>query len=109
LVVSAEAKLRSRQVAHQATLRLLHLFLASHLFLEAVFEKAGDYFSRGKIDPRLVVRLYTTFRGKVLGSAEEVEVYEGLKEIFSEMPTLDGASEWSESDHTIADKGLCSR
>jgi len=73
-------------------MRFLHLFLACHLFLEAMFEKAGDYFNRGKIDPRLLVRLYPTFRGKTIGSAEEVEVYEGLKEIFTNTSAIEDNS-----------------
>ena len=84
--------LTSHQATHQATLRFLHLFLAGHLFLEAFFEKAGDYFTRGKIDPRLLVRLYPTFRGKIIGSAEEVEVYEGLRELFTAMPAVEETS-----------------
>jgi hypothetical protein len=60
---------------------LLHLNLACHLFIEAMFERAGDYFVRGKVDPRLLVRAFPAFRGKLIGSAEEVEVYEGLREI----------------------------
>ncbi|RSH83741.1 hypothetical protein EHS25_005356 [Saitozyma podzolica] len=74
---------------HQATLRLLHLYLACHLFIEAMFERAGDYFVRGKVDPRLLVRAFPAFRGKLIGSAEEVEVYEGLREILADMPTVD--------------------
>ena len=73
-------------------MRLLHLYLAAHLFLEAKFHQAGDYFLRGKIDPRLLVRLYPTFRGKIIGSAEEVEVFEGLRDVLSEMRTVDETS-----------------
>ncbi|KAK8864291.1 hypothetical protein IAR55_001537 [Kwoniella newhampshirensis] len=77
------------KATHQATLRLMHLYLASHLFHEAMFDKAGDYFIRGKADPRLLVRCYRNHRGKVIGSAEEVDVYEGLKEILTTMPDVE--------------------
>lgn len=80
------------QATHQATLRLLHLYLACHLFVETMFERAGDYFVRGKVDPRLLVRTFPVFRGKLIGSAEEVEVYEGLREILADMPTVDSLS-----------------
>ncbi|ORY34108.1 hypothetical protein BCR39DRAFT_518520 [Naematelia encephala] len=77
------------KATHQATLRLMHLLLACHLMLETMFEKAGDYFIRGKIDPRVLVRLYSKYRGKVIGSAEEVEVFEGLRAVLEEMPSVD--------------------
>jgi hypothetical protein len=80
------------QATHQATLRLLHLYLACNLFIEAMFERAGDYFIRGKVDPRLLVRAFPAFRGKLIGSAEEVEVYEGLREILADLPTAESLS-----------------
>jgi hypothetical protein len=73
-------------------MRFLHLYLACHLLLEASFESAGDYFLRGKVDPRLLVRLYPRFRGKTIGSAEEVEVYQGIQSVLSEMPPIDAIS-----------------
>ena len=60
--------------------------------LETMFEKAGEYFLRGKIDPRLLVRVFPIFRGKVIGSAEEVEVYEGLRQVLIDMPPIDKIS-----------------
>ncbi|EIW70778.1 hypothetical protein TREMEDRAFT_68217 [Tremella mesenterica DSM 1558] len=84
-----KVNLSSFDTTHLATMRYLHLYLASHLLLEAMFERAGEYFSRGKVDPRLIVRLFPAFRGKVIGSAEDVEVYEGLREVVLEMPTVD--------------------
>jgi hypothetical protein len=65
------------------------------LLLETTFDKAGDYFLRGKVDPRLLVRLFPALRGKIIGSAEEVEVYEGLRTVLSEMPTIDEISTYS--------------
>jgi hypothetical protein len=53
-----------------------------------MFEKAGDYFLRGKVDPRLLVRLFPSFRGKTIGSAEEVEVLEGLRGTLENMPPI---------------------
>jgi hypothetical protein len=67
--------------------------VASHLLLSATFAKAGDYFVRGKVDPRLLVRLYPKFRGKVIGSAEEVEVFQGLMDVMSGMLSIDQISE----------------
>ena len=58
-----------------------------------MFEKAGDYFIRGKVDPRLLVRLFPTFRGKVIGSSEEIEVLQGLRGVLEEMPSIDEISE----------------
>ena len=78
-------------------MRYLHLYLACHLLLEAKFEKAGEYFHRGKVDPRLIVRLFPVLRGKVIGSAEEVEVYEGLRVVLEEMPTVDEISSYLSS------------
>lgn len=69
--------------------------------METTFDKAGEYFVRGKVDPRLLVRLFPTLRGKIIGSAEEVEVYEGLRVTLSEMPTID---EISTIDHTNRDR-----
>lgn len=57
-----------------------------------MFERAGDYFVRGKVDPRLVVRLFPAFRGKVIGSAEEVEMLEGVRPVFADMSTIDHIS-----------------
>jgi hypothetical protein len=67
----------------------LHLFLAFHLFVEAMFERAGDYFLRGKVEPRLIVRAFPAFRGKIIGSAEEVDVYKGLTGVLADMPDVD--------------------
>lgn len=80
------------QATHSATLRLLHLYLASNLMLETVFERAGDYFSKGKIDARLVVRLFPEYRGKVIGTAEEVTVMDGLRPILAKTGTVDEIS-----------------
>lgn len=60
-----------------------------------MFEKAGDYFVRGKVDPRLLVRLFSGYRGKVIGSAEEVETYQGLKDLLENTPPLEEISELS--------------
>lgn len=62
------------------------------MLLETVFERAGDYFVRGKVDPRLVVRLFTKLRGKVIGTAEEVEVLEGVRPVFADMSSIDDIS-----------------
>ncbi|BEJ17778.1 hypothetical protein CspHIS471_0700460 [Cutaneotrichosporon sp. HIS471] len=71
------------KATHTATVRFMHQYLACHLLVETVFERAGDYFIRGKVDPRLLVRLFPAYRGKTIGTAEEVDVYEGL------VPTLE--------------------
>ncbi|WVR07166.1 hypothetical protein IAU60_004207 [Kwoniella sp. DSM 27419] len=74
---------------HQATMRFMHLYLACHLFEEAMFDKATDYWIRAKVDPRLVVRCFTDLRGKLIGSEEEVESVEGLKQALEEMSSVD--------------------
>lgn len=66
----------------------MHQYLACHLLVETVFERAGDYFIRGKTDPRLLVRLFPEYRGKVIGSAEDVDVFEGLKPLLEDMDTV---------------------
>lgn len=81
------------KATHQGTLRFLHLFLASHLLARGMFAKAGEYFFRGKIDPRVLVRVYANLRGKLIGSAEEVEVFEGLRDVLSTMPPTSSISE----------------
>ena len=83
------------KATHQATMRLLHLYLACHLLLETMFEKAGEYFHKGKVDPRLLVRLYPALRGKTIGSAEEVETLDGLAKVFEEMPPISDISEYT--------------
>ena len=45
------------------------------------------------MDPRLLVRLFPRLRGKVIGSAEEVEVPMGLKQTFEDMPVVEDISE----------------
>lgn len=67
--------------------------LGLHLFKQAMFERAGDYLLRGKIDPRLVVRSFSSLRGKTIGSAEEVEVYEGLRDVLEDMGDIDSIGE----------------
>lgn len=81
------------QATHQATVRLLHLYLGCHLLQVAMFERAGDYLLRGKIDARLVVRLFPSLRGKVIGSEEEVDILEGLRGILQDMTDVDEISE----------------
>ena len=82
------------KATHQATLRLLHLYLGVSLLREGMFTRAGDYLTRGKIDPRLVVRLFPALKGKTIGWAEEVEVFKGLKSILEDMPDIDQISEY---------------
>jgi hypothetical protein len=71
------------------------------MLLETVFERAGDYFVRGKVDPRLVVRLFTKLRGKVIGTAEEVEVMEGVRPVFADMSSIDDISESKDVVHEL--------
>jgi len=77
------------KTTHQGTMRFLHLLVASYLMSMGMFAKAGDYFAKGKVDPRIIVRSFPDLRGKLIGSAEEVEVYHGLKEVLSSMPDID--------------------
>ena len=85
-------QLTDDQATHQGTMRFLHLYLACHLLTETRFEAAESHFHKGKIDPRLLVRLFTRLRGKVIGSAEEIEVYQGLEDILVDMPSIDDIS-----------------
>jgi hypothetical protein len=84
----------SDKVTHQGTLRYLHLLLASHLLAQGMFAKAGDYFAKGKVDPRVLVRSFSALRGKLIGSAEEVEVYQGLRDVLASMPSVDEIGEY---------------
>lgn len=79
-------------------MRFLHQYLAFHLFKETVFERAGDYLVRGRVDPRLLVRLFPEYQGKLIGTAEEVEVFDGLKPILAGMSTVKTISTWTKSD-----------
>nr|XP_018263192.1 uncharacterized protein I303_04685 [Kwoniella dejecticola CBS 10117]OBR85350.1 hypothetical protein I303_04685 [Kwoniella dejecticola CBS 10117] len=74
---------------HHTSMKYLHLYLASHLFEETQFEKALDYFVRAKIDPRLLVRCFEDLRGKLIGSEETIEVFEGVKEVLERMGTVE--------------------
>ena len=80
------------KTTHQGTVRYLHAYLAGHLMAQGSFAKAGDYFVRAKVDPRLLVRIYASLRGKLIGSAEEVEVCRGLKDVLVSMPPLSDIS-----------------
>lgn len=71
----------------------MHQYLACHLLQETIFERAGDYFIRGKVDPRILVRLFPAYRGKTIGTAEEVDVYEGLVPTLEAMNPVEDISE----------------
>jgi hypothetical protein len=86
-------EIESDKATHQGTLRYLHLLLASHLLAQGTFAKAGDYFAKAKVDPRILVRSFPTLRGKLIGSAEEVEVYHGLKDVLVGMPEIEDIGE----------------
>jgi hypothetical protein len=88
-------EIESDKTTHQGTVRFLHLLVASHLMSRGKFTKAGDYFAKGKIDPRILVRSFPTLRGKLIGSAEEVEVYQGLKDVLSNMTSVDDIGQYS--------------
>jgi len=88
-------EIESDKTTHQGTVRFLHLLVASHLMSRGIFTKAGDYFAKGKIDSRILVRSFPTLRGKLIGSAEEVEVYEGLRDVLSSMPSIEDIGTWS--------------
>lgn len=70
-------------------IRYLSLVLASHLTLSASFEKAAEYWVKGKVDPRWVVRLFEGLRGKMIGSEEEGEIFSGLANTFMDMDLVD--------------------
>jgi hypothetical protein len=78
----------------------LHLYLALQLFANGLFERAGEYLTRGKIDPRLIVRSYTALRGKLLGSEEEVDIFDGLRDVLHEMPAVDAIGECASGHFT---------
>ena len=86
-------EIESDKTTHQGTVKFLHLLVASHLMSRGIFIKAGDYFAKGKIDPRILVRSFPTLRGKLIGSAEEVEVYQGLNDVLSSMPSIEDIGE----------------
>lgn len=75
-------------------MKLLHGYLAFHLLQETVFERAEDYFIRAKIDPRLIVRIFPKYRGKLIGTAEEVEVFDGLRSTLEDMGSIEDISEF---------------
>lgn len=62
-----------------------------------MFERAGDYLVRGKIDARLIVRLFPALRGKVIGSEEEVDVFQGLKGILEGMDNVEEIGQFPNS------------
>ncbi|OXG40487.1 hypothetical protein C360_00255 [Cryptococcus neoformans Bt15] len=70
-------------------IRYLSLVLASQLTLSASFEKAAEYWVKGKVDPRWVVRLFEGLRGKMIGSEEEGEIFSGLASAFMDMELVD--------------------
>lgn len=73
-------------------MKFLHSYLAFNVLLETVFERAEDYFIRAKIDPRLIVRLFPKYRGKLIGTAEEVEVFDGLRSTLEKMDPIEDIS-----------------
>lgn len=73
-------------------IRYLSLVLASQLTLSASFEKAAEYWVKGKVDPRWVVRLFEGLRGKMIGSEEEGEIFSGLASAFMDMELVDALS-----------------
>ncbi|OCF74776.1 hypothetical protein I204_05158 [Kwoniella mangroviensis CBS 8886] len=77
------------KATHHNTMKYLHLYLALHLFEEALFDKSLDYFTRSKVDPRIVVRTFSDLRGKLIGSEEVVDVFEGIKEVLDRMGGVD--------------------
>ncbi|WWC70320.1 uncharacterized protein I206_104270 [Kwoniella pini CBS 10737] len=77
------------KTTHHISMKYLHLYLAIHLCEEALFGKALDYFVRAKTDPRLLVRCFGDLRGRLIGSEETVEIFEGLKEIFERIGSVD--------------------
>lgn len=77
-------------------IRYLSLVLASQLTLSASFEKATEYWVKGKVDPRWVVRLFEGLRGKMIGSEEEGEIPSGLTSTFMDMDLVDDLSKPSQ-------------
>lgn len=77
-------------------IRYLSLVLASQLTLSASFEKATEYWVKGKVDPRWIVRLFEGLRGKMIGSEEEGEIPSGLTSTFMDMDLMDDMSKRSQ-------------
>ncbi|EJU00542.1 hypothetical protein DACRYDRAFT_80745 [Dacryopinax primogenitus] len=46
---------------------------------EAKFEKAGEELYRGRLDPRLLIRLWPDLRGGLINEEETIEVFSGIE------------------------------
>jgi hypothetical protein len=53
--------------------------LAFHNYSKALFEDAGSYFQKSKIDPRFVIRLFTDYIGQSIGTDDEAIISAGLE------------------------------
>lgn len=53
--------------------------IAYQNYSKALFEDAGSYFQKSKIDPRFVIRLLSEHVGKSIGPDDEAVIWQGAE------------------------------
>lgn len=67
------------QTSHTADLRYMYCRIAYHNYSKALFEDAGSYFQKSKIDPRFVIRLLSRHIGKSIALEDEATIWHGAE------------------------------
>ncbi len=73
-----------------------------------MFEEAGSYFTRAKIDPRLVIRLFPKLVGNSIQKDDMVSIWKGYHEDVNQVMDVDDISEQKRS-YSSANNSLIMR
>jgi len=67
------------QTSHTADLRYMYCRIAYQNYSKALFEDAGSYFQKSKIDPRFVIRLLSQHVGNSITPEDEAIIWQGAE------------------------------
>ncbi|KZT59571.1 hypothetical protein CALCODRAFT_493514 [Calocera cornea HHB12733] len=56
---------------------------------ETKFQRAGEELYQGRLDPRLLIRLWPDLRGGLVGEEDQIDVFSGVKEQLEELVSIE--------------------
>jgi hypothetical protein len=68
-----------QQASHTADLRYMYSRIAYSNYSKALFEDAGSYFQKSKLDPRFVIRLFHEYIGSSIAPEDEAVAWVGIE------------------------------
>ncbi|KZO91652.1 hypothetical protein CALVIDRAFT_340783 [Calocera viscosa TUFC12733] len=70
-------------------MRYIRQHLALGWLAETKFKRAGEELYQGRMDPRLLIRLWPEFRGALIGEGEKIDVFAGVEEQLDKLVSVE--------------------